>query len=56
MATRKIILIVDDDRMNLVTAQKFLAEEYKVIGVNSGKLAFKYLEKHKPDLISPQSC
>ncbi len=51
MGTRKTILIVDDDRMNLVTAQKFLSEEYKVISVNSGKLAFKYLEKHKPDLI-----
>ena len=51
MGTRKTILIVDDDRMNLVTAQNFLAEEYKVVGVNSGKLAFKYLEKHQPDLI-----
>lgn len=51
MGIRKTILIVDDDRMNLVTAQKFLAEEYKVVGVNSGKLAFKYLEKHRPDLI-----
>lgn len=51
MGTRKTILIVDDDRMNLVTAQNFLEEEYKVVGVNSGKLAFKYLEKHQPDLI-----
>ncbi|MCM1388688.1 MAG: diguanylate cyclase [Bacillus sp. (in: Bacteria)] len=51
MGIRKTILIVDDDRMNLVTAQKFLAQEYKVVGVNSGKLAFKYLEKHRPDLI-----
>lgn len=51
MGTRRTVLIVDDDRMNLVTAQNFLAEEYKVVGVNSGKLAFKYLEKHQPDLI-----
>ena len=51
MGTRRTVLIVDDDRMNLVTAQSFLAEEYKVVGVNSGKLAFKYLEKHQPDLI-----
>lgn len=51
MGTRKTILIVDDDRMNLVAAQNFLEEEYKVVGVNSGKLAFKYLEKHQPDLI-----
>lgn len=51
MGTKKIILIVDDDRMNLVTAQNLLVEEYKVISVNSGKQAFKYLEKHIPDLI-----
>lgn len=51
MVTKKIILIVDDDRMNLVTAQNLLTEEYKIVGVNSGKQAFKYLEKHTPDLI-----
>ncbi|MCH5248971.1 MAG: diguanylate cyclase [Lachnospiraceae bacterium] len=51
MGTKKIILIVDDDRMNLVTAQNLLVEEYKVVGVNSGKQAFKYLEKYTPDLI-----
>ena len=51
MGVKKTILIVDDDRMNLVTAQKFLMEEYKVIGVNSGKQAFKYLMKFRPDLI-----
>lgn len=51
MGAKKTILIVDDDRMNLVTAQKFLLEEYKVVGVNSGKQAFKYLEKYTPDLI-----
>lgn len=51
MAGKKTILIVDDDRMNLVMAQKFLLEEYKVVGVNSGKQAFKYLEKYTPDLI-----
>lgn len=51
MEGKKTILIVDDDRMNLVTAQKFLMEEYKVVGVNSGKQAFKYLMKFRPDLI-----
>lgn len=51
MGLKKTILIVDDDRMNLVTAQKFLIEEYKVVGVNSGKQAFKYLMKYRPDLI-----
>lgn len=51
MGVKKTILIVDDDRMNLVTAQKFLMGEYKVVGVNSGKQAFKYLMKFRPDLI-----
>ncbi len=48
---KKIILIVDDDRLTLSTAQKLLEGEYKVIAVNSGKQAFKYLERHTPDLI-----
>ncbi|MCM1047826.1 MAG: diguanylate cyclase [Clostridiales bacterium] len=48
---KKTILIVDDDRINLVMAQSLLQKEYKVVGVNSGKQAFKYLEKYIPDLI-----
>ena len=48
---KKIILIVDDDRLTLSTAQKLLGSEYKVVAVNSGKQAFKYLERHMPDLI-----
>ncbi len=48
---KKIILIVDDDRLTLATAQKLLEAEYKVVAVNSGKQAFKYLERHTPDLI-----
>ncbi|MDE6748634.1 MAG: diguanylate cyclase [Lachnospiraceae bacterium] len=48
---KNTILIVDDDRINLVMAQNLLQKEYKVVGVNSGKQAFKYLEKYTPDLI-----
>ena len=48
---KKIILIVDDDRMTLATAQRLLENDYKVIAVNSGKQAYKYLERHVPDLI-----
>ena len=43
---KKIILIVDDDRLTLSTAQKLLGGEYKGVAVNSGKQAFKYLERH----------
>ena len=48
---KKIILIVDDDRLTLSTAQKLLEGQYKAVAVNSGKQAFKYLERHTPDLI-----
>lgn len=48
---KKIILIVDDDRLTLSTAQNLLGDEYKVVAVNSGRQAYKYLERHIPDLI-----
>lgn len=48
---KKIILIVDDDRLTLATAQKLLDGEYKVVAVNSAKQAYKYLERHMPNLI-----
>lgn len=48
---KKIILIVDDDRLTLSTAQNLLGDTYKVIAVNSGKQAYKYLDRHTPDLI-----
>ncbi len=48
---KKTILVVDDDKSNLMIAQKVLGEEYRVAAVNSGKLAFQYLEKNEPVLI-----
>ena len=48
---KKIILIVDDDRLTLSTAQNLLGNMYKVVAVNSGKQAYKYLDRHTPDLI-----
>ena len=48
---KKIILIVDDDRLTLSTAQNLLGNEYKVVAVNSGRQAYKYLDRHIPDLI-----
>lgn len=47
----QIILVVDDDRTNLMYAQKILGNEYRVAAANSGVAAFRYLENHKPDLI-----
>lgn len=48
---KKIILVVDDDKSNLMVAQKLLAEQYRIAVVNSGELAFRYLRKNEPDLI-----
>lgn len=47
----KTILVVDDDKMNLATAKNLLAQEYKIIAVNSGKMALTYLQRNLPDLI-----
>lgn len=51
MTDRKIILLVDDDKSNLVVAQKLLADEYRIAAVNSGEMALRFLEKTVPDLI-----
>lgn len=48
---KKTILVVDDDRMNLMMAQKLLAEDYHIAAVNSGELALRYLGKNQPDLV-----
>ncbi|MBQ7954505.1 MAG: response regulator [Lachnospiraceae bacterium] len=48
---KKTILVVDDDKSNLMMAQKVLVDEYRVAAVNSGKLAFQYLEKNDPVMI-----
>lgn len=45
------IIVVDDDPVNLLTAKKFLQQEYKVIAMNSGKTLLRYLENNEPDLI-----
>lgn len=47
----KIILVVDDDRTNLIMAEKLLGEDYRVILVSSGAQALRYLEKKRADLI-----
>ena len=47
----QIILIVDDDRLNLMYAQKVLGPHYRIAAANSAMAAFRYLETHRPDLI-----
>ena len=40
---KKIILVVDDSRLNLVIARDLLSEEYDVQTVDSGEGAFQFL-------------
>lgn len=47
----KHILVVDDDRFNLVVAHDALVKHYKVSTVNSGREALEFLEKKEVDLI-----
>ncbi len=48
---RKRILVVDDDAEQLFHIREQLEEFYYVSLVRSGEDAFKYLKKHRPDLI-----
>ena len=47
----KTILVVDDNKLNLVTAKKVLMDEYKVVPVMKGQQAITYLESGECDLI-----
>lgn len=49
--TKNTILVVDDDKTNLMLAQNILLHKYRIAASNSGKAALKYLESHHPDLI-----
>lgn len=48
---KKIILVVDDDKTNLMLAQKILLPHYRIAATSSGAAALKYLENNRPDLI-----
>ncbi len=47
----KHILIVDDNKTNLIAAKNALTDDYKVTAVTSGEQALKFLDKNIPDLI-----
>lgn len=48
---KKQILAVDDTALTLSRIEDVLQDEYKVITVNSGMRAIKFLQEEKPDLI-----
>ena len=47
----KSILVVDDNKTNLISAKSVLSEHYKVTAVTMGAQALKFLESNTPDLI-----
>lgn len=47
----KNILIVDDDKTNIISAKTVLKDTYKITAVTSGVHALSYLESWTPDLI-----
>ncbi len=48
---KKTILIIDDDKSNLVIAQKLLSDEFRIAATNSGAKGLEYLQRNEPDLI-----
>ncbi len=48
---KPFVLVVDDNRMNLLVAQKILGDDYSVSIVTSGKAAFEHLEFNRVDMI-----
>lgn len=47
----KKILVVDDDRVNLIVARRLLGKEYEPIGLDSGEKALEYLKDNHVDLV-----
>lgn len=52
----KHILVVDDNKQNLVYIKSVLSDEFQVTPVLSGEQALKFLEKKHPDLILLDLC
>lgn len=48
---KKTVLVIDDDKSNLIIAQKLLSDDYRVAAVNSGAKGLEYLSKNEPSLI-----
>ena len=48
---RKHVWVVDDDQDQLMQIKNHLSEFYEVTAVKSGEAAFKYLDKHRADII-----
>lgn len=47
----KTVLVVDDSPISLKQATAILKDKYRVACAKSGRMAFVYLERQKPDII-----
>lgn len=47
----KTILIIDDDRVSIITAKAVLGKQYNIVAVTDGMQGVKYLEENDCDLI-----
>lgn len=47
----KKILVVDDEKINLIMAKRLLMDEYEIEMVDSGEKALEYLKDNKVDLV-----
>lgn len=45
------ILVVDDEKIMLLVARRFLEKKYEIVTANSGEEAIKMFEKEHPDMI-----
>ena len=45
------VLIIDDDKVNIITLTHILSDEYTVYGAKSGRDGIKLAEKYLPDVI-----
>ncbi|MDR0440125.1 MAG: response regulator, partial [Candidatus Accumulibacter sp.] len=48
---RKLIMLVDDDPVNLLTGKKVLTEHYRTLTLPSATAMFKLLAQYRPELI-----
>jgi putative two-component system response regulator len=51
MATKKTVIVVDDNISNLAQAEEALEKEFLVVTLQSAESMFTVIEKVKPDLI-----
>ncbi|MCL2809862.1 MAG: response regulator [Treponema sp.] len=51
MSSNKKILIIDDEKINIMALAHFLTPQYEILIAKNGELGLKAAEKHIPDLI-----